>query len=348
MSTATESVKQEAGQIPAGTSLLDEIMSQSRMTPETEAYDIARQGVAAFISNILASDSKEEPINKLLIDKMLVELDKKLSAQMDEILHNDNFQEVESSWRSLKLLVDRTDFRENIKINIIHATKSELLEDFEFSPEIVQSGFYKHVYSAGYGQFGGEPVAAVVGNYAFSNTTPDMKLLQYVSAVGAMAHAPFLSSVSPDFFGVSSYTELPAIKDLKSVFEGPAHTKWRALREAEDSRYLGLTARAFCCVSLTIWLKTRLKTSTTVKVLNKTMTTICGVTQHSCWLPVSITVSPIIAGVRISSGLRAAVLSAICRFIALRQWANCRLKSRLKCLSLTVVNSNWQKKALLP
>ncbi len=97
MSTATESVKQEAGQLPAGTSLLDEIMSQSRMTPETEAYDIAKQGVAAFISNILASDSKEEPINKLLIDKMLVELDKKLSAQMDEILHNDRFQEVESS-----------------------------------------------------------------------------------------------------------------------------------------------------------------------------------------------------------------------------------------------------------
>ena len=118
---------------------------------------------------------------------------------MDEILHNARFQEVESSRRSLKLLVDRTDFRENIKINIIHATKSELLEDFEFSPEIVQSGFYKHVYSAGYGQFGGEPVAAIVGNYAFSNTTPDMKLLQYVSAVGAMAHAPFLSSVSLTF-----------------------------------------------------------------------------------------------------------------------------------------------------
>ena len=72
-----------------------------------------------------------------------------------------------------------------------------------------------------------------------------MKLLQYVSAVGAMAHAPFLSSVSPDFFGVNSYTELPAIKDLKSVFEGPAHTKWRSLREAEDSRYLGLTAPRF-------------------------------------------------------------------------------------------------------
>lgn len=227
------------------TSLLDEIMSQARMAPENDGYDIAKQGVAAFISSILDTGINEEPINKLLVDKMIVELDKKLSAQMDEIMHAPAFSELESAWRSLKLLVDRTDFRENIKINIIHATKEELLEDFEFSPEIIQSGFYKHVYSSGYGQFGGEPVAAIIGNYAFNNTSADMKLLKYVSAVGAMAHAPFLSSVSPDFFGINSFTELPAIKEVKSVFEGPAHAKWRALRESEDARYLGLTAPRF-------------------------------------------------------------------------------------------------------
>ncbi|PHM73097.1 type VI secretion system contractile sheath large subunit [Xenorhabdus kozodoii] len=229
----------------ATTSLLDEIMSQARMTPENDGYYIAKQGVAAFIGSILDTGSNEEPINKLLVDKMIVELDKKLSEQMDEILHAKPFQELESSWRSLKILVDRTDFRENIKINILHATKDELLEDFEFSPEIIQSGFYKHVYSSGYGQFGGEPVASIIGNYAFNNTTPDIKLMQYVSSVGAMAHAPFLSSVSPEFFGVNQFTDLPAIKDLKSVFEGPSHTKWRALRESEDSRYLGLTAPRF-------------------------------------------------------------------------------------------------------
>ncbi|CDH05266.1 conserved hypothetical protein (probable component of the SST VI cluster) [Xenorhabdus bovienii str. oregonense] len=229
----------------ATTSLLDEIMSQARITPENDGYYIAKQGIAAFISSILDTGANEEPINKLLVDKMIVELDKKLSEQMDEIMHAKPFQELESSWRSLKILVDRTDFRENIKINIIHATKDEMLEDFEFSPEIIQSGFYKHVYSTGYGQFGGEPVAAVIGNYAFTNSSPDIKLMQYVSAVGAMAHSPFLSSVSPEFFGVNSFTDLPAIKDLKSVFEGPSHTKWRALRESEDSRYLGLTAPRF-------------------------------------------------------------------------------------------------------
>ena len=138
MSLNAEAQEQQA---PASTgSLLDEIMAQSRMSPETEAYDIAKQGVAAFISNIFASESEDQQINRLLIDKMLVELDNKLSTQVDEILHAPKFQEIEASWRSLKLLVDRTDFRENIKINILHATKEELLEDFEFSPEIVQSG----------------------------------------------------------------------------------------------------------------------------------------------------------------------------------------------------------------
>lgn len=122
-------------------SLLDEIMSHTRIASDSEGYDVAKQGVAAFISNILSTDNQEEPINKLLIDRMIAEIDRKLSIQVDEILHNSEFQQLESSWRSLKLLVDKTDFRENIKINILHATKDELLDDFEFAPEIVQSGF---------------------------------------------------------------------------------------------------------------------------------------------------------------------------------------------------------------
>lgn len=226
-------------------SLLNEIMAQTRLAPGDDAYDIAKQGVSAFISNILENGTNNEPINKLLVDRMIAELDKKLSSQMDEILHDSRFKDLESSWRSLKLLVDRTDFKENIKIHILHATKSELLDDFEYSPEISQSGFYKHVYASGYGQFGGEPIAAVVGSYAFNQSSADMKLLQYVSSVGAMAHAPFLSSVAPSFFGLNSFTELSAIKELKAVFEGPAYVKWRALRETEDSRYIGLTAPRF-------------------------------------------------------------------------------------------------------
>ncbi len=226
-------------------SLLDNIMEQTRMVPSEEGYDIAKRGVAAFIENLIGSNQTEEPVNKALVDKMLVELDKKISAQMDAILHCEPLQQMESAWRGLKLLVDRTDFRENIKIELLHVTKKELLDDFEFAPETTQSGLYKHIYSSGYGQFGGEPIGALVGHFAFTPSTPDMKLLQYVGAVGAMAHAPFISSVGPEFFGVDSFVDLPNLKDLSATFESPRYTKWRSIRESEDARYIGLTAPRF-------------------------------------------------------------------------------------------------------
>ncbi|MGB1239337.1 MAG: type VI secretion system contractile sheath large subunit [Pseudomonadales bacterium] len=226
-------------------SLLDQIMAQSRMKQEEEGYGIAKDGVMAFISNMLERGTSEEPVNKGLVDQMIVELDKKISAQVDEILHVPEFQQLESTWGGLKLLVDRTDFRENIKLEILHATKEELLEDFEFSPEVVQSGLYQHVYSNEYGQFGGQPIGAMIGHYEITPSTPDMKLMQYVAAVGAMSHAPFLSSVSPNFFGLDSFTDFAGIKDLESIFESPRYTKWRSLRESEDSKYIGLTAPRF-------------------------------------------------------------------------------------------------------
>ncbi|OAT34375.1 ImpC family protein [Buttiauxella brennerae ATCC 51605] len=226
----------------AAPSLLDEIMAQTRFKPASESYDVARQGVTAFIAALLESNTDAEPVDILAVNAMIADIDARMGRQMDLILHAPELQELESFLRSLKLLVDRADTRENIKIHVLHATKEELLDDFEFAPEITQSGYYKHVYSSGFGQFGGEPVAAVIGNYAFDNTAADMKLLKYVSAVSAMAHAPFLSAVSPEFFGLDSYTELPGMKDVSAIFEGPAYTKWRALRESEDSRYLGLTA----------------------------------------------------------------------------------------------------------
>lgn len=238
MSVKEEIAPVSASQTAAPPSLLDEIMAQTRVQPKSESYDITRQGVSAFIAAMLQGDSSAEPINILVVDAMIADIDARTSRQMDAIIHAPEFQELESLLRSLKLLVERADTRENIKVHFLNVTQEELLDDFEFAPEITQSAYYKHVYSSGYGQFGGEPVAAVIGNFAFKNTTPDMKLLKYISQVSAMAHSPFLSSVSSEFFGLDSWTELPGIKEPGAIFEGPAYSRWRALRESEDSRYL--------------------------------------------------------------------------------------------------------------
>lgn len=243
MSTTSAAV--ESGHGAAELGILDRIIAETKLTPDDEAYDIAKRGVSAFIEELLKPQNENEPVKKAMVDRMIAEIDAKLSRQMDEILHHPDFQALESSWRGLKLLVDRTNFRENIKLEILNASKQDLLDDFEDSPEIVQSGLYKHIYTAEYGQFGGQPVGALIANYYFDPSAPDVKTLQYVASVATMSHAPFIASAGPKFFGLETFTGLPDLKDLKDHFEGPQFAKWQSFREQEDARYVGLTVPRF-------------------------------------------------------------------------------------------------------
>lgn len=227
-------------------SLLDEILNTTNISPKDEGYEITRRGVQAFVDNILKTEGgEEEKVSKSLVDKMIAEIDGKLTDQMNEILHNKDFQKLESTWRSLKFLVDRTDFRENIGIEILNATKQDLADDFEDAPEITESGLYKKVYTEEYGQFGGKPYGLLVGNYDFGPGAQDIGTLKNVAQVAAMAHAPFVAAAAPSMFGVKDYSEIPDIKDVKAVYEMPQFTKWRSFRESDDARNIALTVPRF-------------------------------------------------------------------------------------------------------
>jgi type VI secretion system protein ImpC len=228
--------------VESGGSLLDGIIETTKLKPGDESYDIAKRGIEAFIRELTRPEQAGARVHQSVVNHMIAELDSRLSGQLDEILHHPDVQKLESSWRGLKQLIDRTDFRENIKVELLNVSKDDLLNDFEDSPEVMKSGLYKQVYTAEYGQFGGEPIGAMVANYDFSHLPQDMKLLQYCASVATMAHAPFLASTSPKFFGVDSWQDLPNLKDLKSIFEAPQYAKWRSFRESEDARYVGLTA----------------------------------------------------------------------------------------------------------
>jgi type VI secretion system protein ImpC len=226
-------------------SLLDQILGETKITPRDEGYDVARRGIAAFIGELMKPTRQDEKVNNAIIDQMMAEIDRKLSAQLDVILHSKEVQGLESAWRGLRFTVDRTDFRQNTKIEILSASKEELLTDFEDSPEIVKSGLYKHIYTAEFGQFGGQPVAAMIASYEFGPGTQDIKLMQYMSTVGAISHAPVIASAGPQMFGVEKYEDIANLKDLQSIFEGPKYAKWNSFRETEDARYFGLTVPRF-------------------------------------------------------------------------------------------------------
>ncbi len=226
-------------------SIIDNIMQKSKFSQEEESYSVAKRGVAEFITEIVKSPNAEEKVNKFALDEMIAHIDSLISVQMDEILHNETFQKLESTWRGLYFLVERTNFNENTKINLLDITKEEALEDFENNPDITQSIIYKNIYSAEYGQFGGEPVAAIIGDYYLGTSGYDMTFLNKMSSIAAMSHAPFLTSVGANFFGLNDYTELPNIKDLQSLLSGPQYTRWRTFRDNEDSKYSGLLVTRF-------------------------------------------------------------------------------------------------------
>jgi type VI secretion system protein ImpC len=229
----------------ASGSLLEQILSETKIGPGDDGYDIARQGVELFIAEMLKPRRAQEKVDRSVVDAMIAEIDGKLSKQVDAILHHPSYQKLESAWRSLKFVTDRTDFRENIKIEMLNCSKEDMLADFEDAPEITKSGLYKIIYSAEYGTFGGKPLGAVFADYAVGPGPQDVTLLQNCAAIAAMSHAPFFAAAGPQFFGGSDYLSVPGLKDLRSIFEGPQYAKWQSFRESDDARNVGLCLPRF-------------------------------------------------------------------------------------------------------
>ncbi len=167
------------------------------------------------------------------------EIDRKLSAQMNEILHDPDFQKLESTWRGLHYLVHQSETGENLKIRVLNVKKQELFKDLEKAAEFDQSNLFKKIYEEEYGQFGGQPYGMLVGDYEFGRNAEDISLLKMISNVAAAAHAPFVAGSSPKMFNFDSFTELANPRDLAKIFEAVEYAPWKSFRESEDSRVRG-------------------------------------------------------------------------------------------------------------
>ena len=174
------------------------------VTPDRAAWERRSaiwDGVAATTQNV-------DKIDKAMLDHHIGEIDRKLRSS-STIMHHANFQKMEASWRSLKFLVDRIDFKKNAKLDILDVSKDNLAEDFEDAPETIQSGLYKHVYVSEYDTPSSEPYGSIVSNFEFDSGPSDITLLQSVSKVSAACHCPFLGTASPKFFGKETIHDLP-------------------------------------------------------------------------------------------------------------------------------------------
>lgn len=198
--------------------------------------------LATLLYNYDTTGDQAARFDKGKVQSLMGRIDSLIGEQMNEILHNEKLQAMESAWRGLEDLVQHTNFKANVCIDILDASKDDLQEDFENNSSFIfGSALFQKVYISEYDQYGGRPFGTLVGLYEFSNTPDDIAWLENMGKIANAAHAPFVSAASHKFFGCDTVEEVEAIKDLEGILSQPKYGRWNKFRDSEVSAYVGLT-----------------------------------------------------------------------------------------------------------
>src|SRR6266581_5591833 len=221
--------------------LLTRILEKGKMARNEVQAQQAKDMIGEFVHEVMQGQLVVTKDMESAINARIAEIDRLLSAQLNAVMHAEEFQKLEGSWRGMHHLVMNSETGTMLKIRVFNVSKKDLLKDLERAAEFDQSALFKKVYEEEYGTFGGHPFGAMIGDFEFTNHPQDMALLEKISGVAAAANAPFISAASPQLFGWDNYTELTEVRDLAKIFDRTEFAKWRSFRESEDSRYVGLT-----------------------------------------------------------------------------------------------------------
>lgn len=213
---------------------------QTRVAVENAVKTLAEQALQSSVT--IADDAYKN------ISALIAEIDRKLTEQINLILHHPEFQALESAWRGLHYLVTHTETDEKLKLRFMDISKQELRRNIKRYKGIAwdQSPLFKQIYEEEYGQLGGEPYGCLVADYYFDHSAPDVDLLSSIGRIAASAHVPFITGTSPSVLQMESWQELANPRDLTKIFtRNLEYAAWNALRLSEDSRYIGLTMPRF-------------------------------------------------------------------------------------------------------
>lgn len=224
------------GTATEGTSFLDQVVAATKQTEPDHAQDLVKTLVEQALSGTVTFDKNLTRT----FDRAIAAIDRKLSKQLNAIMHDPKFTKLEGSWRGLNHLVMNSETGTGLKIRVLNMTKRELNRDLTKAVEFDQSQLFKKIYENEFGTPGGEPYGALIGDYEWGKHPDDIDSLRLISNVAAGAFAPFISAASASMFGFDDWTELSKPRDLAKIFETAEYAKWRSFRESEDSRFVSL------------------------------------------------------------------------------------------------------------
>ncbi|WP_281558719.1 type VI secretion system contractile sheath large subunit [Thalassomonas sp. RHCl1] len=237
MTAETETLSQEGSQSGESLSILGQAIDATKQTDSSRAEELIR----SLTEEALKGTVKWNKNLTVTFNQAIKVIDETISKQLSKIMHHDEFQKLEGSWRGLNHTVQNSETNATLKIRMMSLSKKELHKDLSKAVEFDQSQIFKKIYEAEFGTPGGEPYGALVGDYEFTNHPEDIETLSLMSNVAAAGFCPFISASGASLFGFDDWTELSKPRDLEKVFESLEYTKWRSFRDSDDSRFVTLT-----------------------------------------------------------------------------------------------------------
>jgi type VI secretion system protein ImpC len=225
-----------------------EALLNKEFRPKTdEARNAVQAAVKTLAEQALGSASLISSDVFNTIQAFVGELDRKLSEQVNLIIHHQDYTQLEGTWRGLYHLVNNTETDEMLKIRVFNVSKKELGRTLKKYKGVAwdQSPIFKKIYEDEFGTPGGAPYGCMIGDYHFDHGPADVEMLASMAQIAAAAHCPFISGAAPTVMNMDSWRELSDPRDLTKIFQTPEYASWRSFRDSEDSRYVGLAMPRF-------------------------------------------------------------------------------------------------------
>jgi type VI secretion system protein ImpC len=188
---------------------------------------------AALLDMLLATllPPAGRPVDKKELAAVLAEVDARLTRQVAAICDAKPLRELEAAWRGLKALVDRVDFRKPVRLEVLPASRQDVLDVF-----------YDNMFQAEHEGTSEVPLSLVVADVAVDRGLPDLDMVEAMGRMGSSLGVPFVAAVAPEFFGVKQPALVASMPDLAKKVRGTEYAKWNRFRGDEASLWVALAA----------------------------------------------------------------------------------------------------------
>src|SRR5258707_11711169 len=210
----------------------DALLNKEFRPKTNQAKTAVQEAVKTLAEQALGAASLISDDVLRTIQSLVGELDRKLTEQINVIIHHEDFRKLEGTWRGLYHLVSNTETDEMLKIRVMNVSKQELGKTLKKYKGVAwdKSPIFKKVYGDEYGSPGGQTYGCLLGDYYFDHNPPDVELLAGMAQIASAAHAPFIAAAAPTVLNMDTWGELSDPPDLTKIVQTQEHASCRSLR----------------------------------------------------------------------------------------------------------------------